>query len=136
MDVAAAAAAAGPEFGLKYAINTPGFLGCSGAVAAISAYKAMLQPMGVAHIGSMAVPAPVALVTLLYCCTYIREQVRSTAGAEGADLLMGTSHTAELVLLDVLSGSTPDVQLLLPPALLRPGWEEGCKHVCVCATHS
>lgn len=66
---------AGPEFGLRYAINTPGFLGCSGAVAAVSAYKSLLGPMGVAHIGSVALPLPMVAVTLLYCCTYIREEV-------------------------------------------------------------
>jgi hypothetical protein len=71
--------AAGPEFGLKYAVNTPGFLGCSGAVAAITAYKAALQPMGLPGIG-FPVPLPIAVIGFLYCCLYIREQVGWVVG--------------------------------------------------------
>jgi hypothetical protein len=65
---------AGPEFGLKYAVNTPGVLGCSGAVAAITAYKTALQPMGLPGIG-FPLPLPIAVIGFLYCCMYIREQV-------------------------------------------------------------
>jgi hypothetical protein len=77
---AAAAAAvicywAGPEIGLKYALNTPGLLGCSGSVAAISSYKAFLEPLGVPHLG-IPLPIPVVLFTLVYCCLFVREQVR------------------------------------------------------------
>ncbi|WIA30804.1 hypothetical protein OEZ86_000862 [Tetradesmus obliquus] len=65
--------ASGPEFGLKYALNTPGLLGCSGPVAAISSYKALLEPLGVPHLG-IPLPVPVVLFTLVYCCLFVREQ--------------------------------------------------------------
>jgi hypothetical protein len=67
------AAAAGWQYGLKYAINTPGLMGCSGAVAAISGYKAFLEPWGLPP--SIPVPLPLILSTLIYCCLFIREQV-------------------------------------------------------------
>jgi hypothetical protein len=67
-------AVAGLEFGLRYAVNTPGLLGCSGAVAAITAYKAALQPMGLPGVG-LPLPVPIAVVGFFYCCLYIREAV-------------------------------------------------------------
>lgn len=66
---------AGPEFGLKYAVNTPSLLGCSGAVAAITAYKAALQPMGLPGV-ILPLPLPIAVLGFVYCCLYIREKVR------------------------------------------------------------
>eukprot|EP00879_Flechtneria_rotunda_P014476 GHRR01015126.1.p1 GENE.GHRR01015126.1~~GHRR01015126.1.p1 ORF type:complete len:278 (+),score=63.08 GHRR01015126.1:121-954(+) len=76
--------ASGYDFGLKYALNSPGLLGCSGAVAAITAYKAALEPMGVPHT-TIPMPVPVSLTVLLYCCLFIREQEYSDyAGKWGA----------------------------------------------------
>lgn len=76
----------GPEFGLRYALNTPGLYGCSGAVAAICAYKATLQPLGMPAVG-VPLPLPVVAATLLYCCLYLREAVsllgRKHARTEG-----------------------------------------------------
>eukprot|EP00775_Hariotina_reticulata_P005864 gene5864-6105_t len=72
-------AGAGQQYGLKYAINTPGLMGCSGAVAAISAYKTFLEPLGLPH--NIPVPLPLFLSTLLYCCLFIREPVRPAAAA-------------------------------------------------------
>jgi len=66
---------AGPDFGLKYAVNTPSLLGCSGAVAAITAYKAALQPMGLPGV-TLPLPLPIAVLGFVYCCLYIREKVR------------------------------------------------------------
>lgn len=67
----------GPDFGLRYAANTPALVGCSGAVAAITAYKAALQPMGLPGVG---LPLPIAVVGFLYCCLYIREAVSVAVG--------------------------------------------------------
>ncbi|KAF8068330.1 HSP90-5 [Scenedesmus sp. PABB004] len=64
--------ASGPEFGLRYAANTPGVLGASGGVAAVCAFKAALQPLGVPHLG-VPLPLPIVLATAVYCCTYVRE---------------------------------------------------------------
>jgi hypothetical protein len=43
-------------------------------VAAISAYKAALQPLGLPQVG-VPLPVPIVAATLLYCCLYIREEV-------------------------------------------------------------
>lgn len=82
----------GPDFGLKYALNTPANVGCSGAVAAITAYKATLQPMGLPRPG-MFLPLPIAVVGLLYCCLYIREKVRCPA-AIGLCASISDSHVS------------------------------------------
>lgn len=70
----------GPEFGLRYAANTPALVGCSGAVAAITAYKAALQPMGLPGMG---LPMPIAVIGFLFCCLYIREAVSVAVAARG-----------------------------------------------------
>jgi hypothetical protein len=83
--------ASGPKYGPEFAANTPGYLGCSGAVAAITAYKMFQQPLAMQML--VVLPLPVVLLQLLYICLEVKEKVchlvqqlppGSTAGTSGA----------------------------------------------------
>lgn len=89
--------AGGPDFGLKYAVNTPSLLGCSGAVAAITAYKAALQPMGLPGV-TLPLPLPIAVLGFVYCCLYIREKDYSDYAGKFGGAALGVAAACISVL--------------------------------------
>jgi hypothetical protein len=121
---------AGPEFGLRYAANTPAFVGCSGAVAAITAYKAALQPMGLPGVGGL--PMPIAVVGFLFCCLYIREAVSCVAelgGAEGVCCVVADSCFGTLLLTAALAPCCRTTLIMLASSV-QPGlasWQPSCQ---------
>lgn len=66
--------AGGPRFGLQYALNTPAFFGASGGVAAVTAYKAAMEPAAMRMV--VIIPVPILFALLLYCALEVKEPVR------------------------------------------------------------
>ncbi|KAI8465254.1 MAG: hypothetical protein J3K34DRAFT_93200 [Monoraphidium minutum] len=64
--------AGGPTYGTKYALNTPAFFGCSGGVAAVTAFKAARAPAAMAMVGGM-LPVPILFALGLFCATEVKE---------------------------------------------------------------
>jgi membrane associated rhomboid family serine protease len=66
--------AGGLRFGTQYALNTPSFFGCSGGVAAVTAYKAVLEPAALRMVGGI-IPLPILFALPLYCAMEVKEAV-------------------------------------------------------------
>ncbi|GBF99723.1 hypothetical protein Rsub_12436 [Raphidocelis subcapitata] len=64
--------AGGFDYGARYALNTPAFLGCSGGVAAVTAYKCALAPLAMKMV--LIVPLPIAFALFVYCCSMTQEE--------------------------------------------------------------
>ncbi|KIZ04302.1 hypothetical protein MNEG_3659 [Monoraphidium neglectum] len=64
--------AGGLRFGTQYALNTPSFFGCSGGVAAVTAYKAVLEPAALRMVGGI-IPLPILFALPLYCAMEVKE---------------------------------------------------------------
>jgi cysteine synthase len=69
--------AGGWEYGARYAVNTPAFMGCSGGVAAVTAYKCAMAPLAMKMV--LVVPLPIAFVLFIYCCSMTQEEVGACA---------------------------------------------------------
>jgi membrane associated rhomboid family serine protease len=65
--------AGGREYGARYAVNAPAFMGCSGGVAAVTAYKFFHAPAAMQMLAI--VPIPIAFALFVYCSLWIREEV-------------------------------------------------------------
>jgi hypothetical protein len=63
---------------LRYAVNTPAFLGCSGAVAAVTAYKLFFNPGAMQLL--VVLPVPLLLVGFLYFILEVKQLVGSRLG--------------------------------------------------------
>ncbi len=66
--------ASGLEYGSQYALNTPAFFGCSGAVAAVTAYKAFFEPTAMRLL--VVLPMPLAFAAFVYMIMGVKEAVR------------------------------------------------------------
>ena len=65
--------AGGPEYGARYALNTPAFVGCSGGTAAVLARKFASAPLAMKMV--LIMPVPVSFALLAYCLMWTQERV-------------------------------------------------------------
>lgn len=65
--------AGGFDYGSRYALNTPAFLGCSGGVAAVLGFKFARAPAAMTM--AAVLPVPISFALFVYCCLETKEAV-------------------------------------------------------------